>query len=130
MSGRQVKPKNLLIIGALFLLVQCAENKPSDDTIEAIFTAESPIIDGLENDLIWQQITPVVLKENRSGNEVLESRLKTHFKACYDDSNLYFFFVCNDIRISGHLLRKGMNIYGRTRQWKFLSMLMMYLKPI
>ncbi len=96
MSSRQMKPKNLLIIGTLFLLMQCAENKPSEYTIEAKFTSESPIIDGLENDLIWQQITPVVLKENRAGNDVQESGLQTHVKTCYDDSTLYFFFVCND----------------------------------
>ena len=96
MSSRQMKPKNLLIMGTLFLCMQCAENEPSDYAIEAIFTSESPIIDGLENDLIWQQISPVMLKENRAGNEVLESGLQTQVKTCYDDNTLYFFFVCND----------------------------------
>lgn len=91
-----MRPKNLLIIGTLFLLMQCAENKPSDYKIEASFTSGSPIIDGIENDSIWQQIIPAVLKENRSGNETRKSGLQTHIKACYDDSTLYFFFVCND----------------------------------
>lgn len=95
-SSKQMRPKNILILGTLFLLMQCAENKPSDYKIEAIFTSGSPIIDGTENDSIWQQIIPAVLKENSSGNEVLESGLQTHVKACYDDSTLYFFFVCND----------------------------------
>lgn len=95
----QVRLKNLLILSALFLLIQCAENKPSDYKIEAIYTSESPIIDGTENDSIWQRIIPVVLKENSSGNEVLESGLQTQVKACYDDSNLYFFFLCNDTDI-------------------------------
>ena len=96
MSSRQLKPKNLLLLGTIFLLMQCAENKPSDDKIEAIYASESPIIDGIENDSIWQQIIPAVLKENRSGNEVRKLGRQTHVKACYDDSTLYFFFVCND----------------------------------
>lgn len=91
-----MRPKNLLILGTLFLLMQCAEKKSSDYKIEAIFTSKSPIIDGKDNDAIWQQLTPIVLIENRSGNEVQESGLQTHVKACYDDRTLYFLFVCND----------------------------------
>lgn len=88
--------KHLLILSTLFLLMQCAGNKPSDYKIEAIYTSRSPIIDGTENDSIWQQIIPIVLKDNRSGNEAQESELQTYVKACYDDSTLYFFFLCND----------------------------------
>lgn len=95
-SRKQMRPKNLLLLGTLLLLTQCAENKPTEYEIEAIFTSGSPIIDGIENDSIWQQIIPAVLKENSSGNEAQESGLQTHVKACYDDSTLYFFFVCND----------------------------------
>jgi hypothetical protein len=64
--------------------------------MEAIYAFESPIIDGKENDSIWKHILPVLLKENRSGNEVREARLQTQIKACYDDSSLYFFLLCND----------------------------------
>lgn len=88
--------KHLLILSTLFLLMQCAGNKPSDYKIEAIYTSRSPIIDGTENDSIWQQIIPILLKDNRSGNEAQESELQTYVKACYDDSTLYFFFLCND----------------------------------
>ena len=96
MSSRQMKPKILIILVSFFMLIQCAENKPSDYRIEAIFASEAPMIDGTENDSIWQQIIPAVLKENLSGNEIRESGLKTHIKACYDDNTLYFFFVCYD----------------------------------
>lgn len=92
----QVRPKSLLILGILFLLIRCADNKSSAYTIEAIHTKASPEIDGAENDLIWQQTTPLVLKENKAGYELLESDIQTHVKACYDDSALYFFFHCND----------------------------------
>ncbi|SEK19788.1 hypothetical protein SAMN04488008_10127 [Maribacter orientalis] len=53
----------------------------------------------MENDLIWQQIMPLVLKENRSGNEIQEAGLKTYVKECYDDNTLYFFFMCNTLDI-------------------------------
>lgn len=95
-NRKQMRPKYLLIVSILFLLVQCAENKPSDDNIEAIYTSESPIIDGLENDSIWQHMIPIVLKDNRSGNGAQESELQTYVKACYGDNTLYFFFRCND----------------------------------
>lgn len=91
-----MRSKHILILSTLFLLMQCAGNKPSDYKIEAIYTSRSPIIDGTENDSIWQQIIPIVLKDNRSGNETQESELQTFVKACYDDSTLYFFFLCND----------------------------------
>jgi len=96
MGSKQLKSKNLLILGTVFLLIKCGENKPSDYKMESIYASESPIIDGAENDPIWQKITPVVLKDNQTGNEVKESGLQTHVKACYDDSTLYFFFLCND----------------------------------
>lgn len=88
-------PKYLFVLGTLLLLVQCAENKPTD-TIEATFTAVPPVIDGIESDPVWQQITPVTLKDNRSENETQKSALQTEVKACYDEKTLYFFFLCDD----------------------------------
>ncbi len=87
--------KILLIIGTLILFMPCTGQKPSDYTIEVIHSSASPVIDGAENEPIWQQITPIVLRDN-GGNEVQKSELQTHVKACYDDSTLYFFFLCND----------------------------------
>lgn len=95
-SRKQMRPKNLLILISIFMLMQCAKNKPSDYKIEAIYTSKSPVIDGTENDSIWQQVIPIVLKDNRSENEAPESELQTYVKACYDDNTLYFFFLCND----------------------------------
>ena len=80
MGSRQLKSKNLLILGTVLLLIKCGENKPSDYTMEAAFTNCAPIIDG-------------------TGNEVKESGLQTHVKACYDASSLYFFLLCNDPHI-------------------------------
>lgn len=95
-SRKQMRPKKLLILSTIFLLMQCAENKPSDYKIEANYTSVSPVIDGTENDSIWEQIIPIVLKGNSEGYEAQESEPLTYVKACYDDSTLYFFFRCND----------------------------------
>lgn len=40
-----------------------------------------------------------MLLENHFGNEVRESGLQTSVKACYNDSTLYFFFICHDTDI-------------------------------
>ena len=89
-------PKKLMMLCTSLLLLQCAEQKPAAYTIEAGYTATPPIIDGKENDAIWQQLSPIVLKDSRSGKEVQEPELQTYVKAGYDDSSLYFFFLCRD----------------------------------
>ncbi len=85
-----MRVKNLLVLGTLILLIQCAQKTASDYTIEAPFASKAPVIDGKSDDLIWQQAKPITLKENRTGKEVKEPGLQTHVKACYDDSTLYF----------------------------------------
>ena len=92
----KMRLKSLMILGALLLFMQCAEKKGVEYTIEASFASKAPVIDGKSDDLIWQQAKPIALKENRSGKEVLEPGLQTHVKTCYDDSTLYFLFICND----------------------------------
>jgi hypothetical protein len=91
-----MKTKKLLTLGTLLLLMSCTKKQTSEHTIEAIFTSESPTIDGVEDEAIWQQVTPVFLRENGSGNKVEKSALQTLVKACYDDSTLYFLFECKD----------------------------------
>ena len=91
-----MRHKYILVLSSLILLIQCAVDRTSEHTIEALYTSVSPIIDGDENDAIWKQITPILLKDNRFGNEAQELELQTYVKACYDENNLYFFFLCED----------------------------------
>ena len=91
-----MRTKELLIFGTLLLLMQCTEKQASDYTIEAVFTSESPTIDGKESEAIWQKASPILLKNNRSGEKVQEEELQTQVKACYDDNTLYFLFECKD----------------------------------
>lgn len=88
--------KYLLIIGSLIPFMPCVGQKTSDYTIESIHTSRPPVIDGTDDDPIWQKATPVVLKENRSGKETRESVIRTHVKSCYNKNTLYFFFLCKD----------------------------------
>jgi len=91
-----MKTKILLTLCSSLLLMQCAEKTANDYTIEAVFTSESPSIDGKDNEAIWQQAPPILLKNNRSGEKVQEEKLQTQVKACYDKTNLYFLFECRD----------------------------------
>ena len=86
--------KYVVNLGLLILFVACTGQETSDYTVEAIRTPSPPVIDGIEDDPIWQQITPVVLKENRTGNETRDGTIRTQVKSCYDDHTLYFFFLC------------------------------------
>ncbi|WP_198440174.1 carbohydrate-binding family 9-like protein [Pareuzebyella sediminis] len=88
--------KYVVNLGLLILFVACTGQETSDYTVEAIRTPSPPEIDGIEDDPIWQQITPVVLKENRTGNETRDVAIRTQVKSCYDDQTLYFLFLCND----------------------------------
>lgn len=87
---------NVLLITILLpLLIQCT-GKTTSPIIEASFTSNAMVMDGKANEPIWRQAKPITLKNNRTGKEVQESALQTHVKACYDDTNLYFLFKCND----------------------------------
>jgi len=88
--------KIILVISLSLLLMQCTSNIKNVNQVEAIYTAQPLTIDGIPSDSIWQQAKPIVLKENRSGNDVLDSQLQTQVMACYDDSTLYFVFICDD----------------------------------
>jgi len=76
--------------------MQCTNDVQSENKIFAEYSVLPLTIDGNPDESVWQQAKPIVLKENRSGNDVLDSQIQTLVKACYDDSSLYFFFICND----------------------------------
>jgi hypothetical protein len=87
---------SLCLCGAQILLSCSAEKSGQGFRIGAIKTGTPPVIDGHVDDPAWQNAEAVWLKENRSGEEVGDSRLSTRVMTCYDDSLLYIAFVCND----------------------------------
>lgn len=89
--------KKTLIMCISFFLMQCSSSEiKNENRIFAAYTAQSITVDGTPNESIWQTAKPILLKENRTGNEVSDKQVQTQVKACYDDSSLYFFFTCND----------------------------------
>lgn len=88
--------KNVFLFVSFLFLIQCTADVEEEYEIEAIYTSKLIKIDGDLDDKAWQLAKPVVLKENRSGNIVSDSRLMTSVMTCYDDSTLYIAFICND----------------------------------
>lgn len=86
----------LVLFICLCFIVSCSEQIVSEFKIEAKYAKIPIVIDGNLNDPVWQQAKPVFLKENRSGITVNDPRLITEVFTCYDDSMIYFAFVCND----------------------------------
>jgi len=88
--------KNIFLFVSFLILIKCTANVEQEYEIEAIYTSKPITIDGGLDDRVWQLTKSVVLKENRSGNNVSDSRLMTSVMTCYDDSTLYIAFICND----------------------------------
>jgi hypothetical protein len=77
-------------------LTQCTQPVGSDYIIEAVRTPVPLTIDGLLDESAWQEAPPVLLKDNRSGQEIDDERISTRVMTSYDDRMLYVAFVCND----------------------------------
>jgi len=88
--------KTILIAGLCLLFINCKTGSDDSKQIMAAFTQHAIAIDGEASETAWELAEPVFLKDNRSGNDVTDSMVKTEVKACYDDSMLYFVFICND----------------------------------
>jgi len=87
---------NILLFAGFLFLIQCTANVEQEYQITTIYTSIPPLIEGNLNDPVWKMIKPVVLKENRSGNDVSDAGLRTEVMTCYDDSTLFIAFICND----------------------------------
>ena len=88
--------KIYILLCTLLEFVQCSENIREDYQIEAIYTSVPLIIDGKLDEYVWQQTKPVVLCENHSKKNIIKEELLTKVAACYNDSTIYFAFICND----------------------------------
>jgi hypothetical protein len=88
--------KIIVIAGIFFLMIQCTGNTENQNHIDAVYITHPVTIDGVLREPSWELISPIILKENHSGNTVSDPRVKTRVKACYDDSTVYFAFICND----------------------------------
>ena len=72
-------------------------------------SARPPVIDGLLDDEVWKQATPVELVRSLDGGK---PSLRTVARLAYDDQNLYVSFDCEDPDVWGTLLRRDDPIYN------------------
>lgn len=86
--------KSLILLCAMVIaqLDVCAQTPE----ITAEFADSPPTIDGGLTDAVWQSALPVTLKDNRSGEAVIDPLLTTKVMVCHDENNLYLAFRCND----------------------------------
>jgi hypothetical protein len=87
--------KNRLLLLCMMLLTQidvCGQLP----VITAEFADSPPTIDGGLTDAVWKSAVPVTLRENRSGEAVIEPRMMTNVMVCHDENNLYLAFICSD----------------------------------
>jgi hypothetical protein len=87
--------KNRLILLIAMLIAQL-DVRAQTPEITADFADSPPTIDGGLTDAVWQSAVPVSLKENRSGEAVMDPLLTTTVMVCHDENNLYLAFRCND----------------------------------
>ena len=70
---------------------------PGSKTAKAVrINAESPLIDGVLDDAIWQQAPSFTGFQQRDPYEGAAATEKTVFQVVYDDQALYFAVVCYD----------------------------------
>jgi len=98
------KPLTFLLFFYLFLLliysINAQEQAPKIITIKSIEKQDSPSIDGILDENIWQsaaKTTTFTQREPNEGNEISE---ETIVYICYDSENIYFGFLCTDSNAS------------------------------
>jgi len=81
-------------------LTKAQNQEPETLAIRQIEENDSPTIDGILNETIWQQsanTSKFIQREPNEGSEVSE---KTIVYICYDKENIYFGFSCSDSNAS------------------------------
>lgn len=87
----------IIILNCTFLIfVQCTGDSQKEYNIEASYASTSPIIDGEIVEHVWQQAKQEVLRENNFKNNIIHEGSVTTIAACYNDTAVYFAFICND----------------------------------
>ena len=64
---------------------------PSARSVTAVRAAQAPVIDGRDDDAVWQTATPITAFQEWRPSEGGEPKFPTEAKVAYDASNLYIF---------------------------------------
>jgi hypothetical protein len=90
--------RTLALAAAAILLAASAHAQPSPFNVVRV--AEPPTIDGVLDDVTWQQVEPMPTGEwksyNPSRGDVMPDIYRTEVRIAYDDRNIYFAFHCFD----------------------------------
>ncbi|HRP07748.1 MAG TPA: hypothetical protein PLL69_04605, partial [Gemmatimonadales bacterium] len=65
-----------------------AAQSPAPATVQATRTDTPPVLDGRDDDAIWQQIAPIGGFREVRPSEDGDPRQATEFRVAYDDANL------------------------------------------
>ncbi len=85
---------SLVMLGILLVAQPSIAQQAAIDSTpraHAVRAHQAPIIDGREDDPVWQQVTPTSDFQEFQPTEGKAPRFRTEFKAAYDDHNLYVF---------------------------------------
>ena len=100
----------MLLIG-LCLFAGCTRQPGPELSITAVRTKTAINIDGLLDEAAWRIADPVLLRNNRSGQEVREKQADTRVMTCHDDSTLFIAFICDDPDIWAHYTQRDDHLW-------------------
>src|SRR5213596_1811811 len=96
----------LPLLAAVTLAVQVTDPRPprhppdpapvTPKAVTAIRAAQSPTIDGRDDDAVWREATPITDFQEWRPSEGAPPKLPTEAKVAYDAGNLYVFVRCFD----------------------------------
>ena len=94
-----MRPLSLAALGTLLVAQpSIAQQAVIDSTprARAVRAEQAPVIDGRDDDGIWQKVPPTSDFQEFQPTEGKAPRFRTEFKAAYDDRNLYVFVRAYD----------------------------------
>ncbi|HET9682475.1 MAG TPA: DUF5916 domain-containing protein [Gemmatimonadaceae bacterium] len=94
-----MRPLSLAVLGILVTAQPSLAQQAAVDSTpraRAVRAEQAPVIDGREDDAIWQKVPPTSDFQEFQPTEGKAPRFRTEFKAAYDDHNLYVFVRAYD----------------------------------
>ena len=94
-----MRPLSLAVLGILVTAQPSVAQQAAVDSTpraRAVRAEQAPVIDGREDDAIWQKVPPTSDFQEFQPTEGKAPRFRTEFKAAYDDHNLYVFVRAYD----------------------------------
>jgi hypothetical protein len=104
----------IVVIFAQCIIFSCHQKDTNGESIPHItstFTEEIMTIDGDLKEPIWQTNQSIVLRENKTGNEVTDPEYRTEVRTAFDTEYLYISFLCYDPDIWGKFSDRDQHLW-------------------